>query len=99
MGDLASLEVLYLHGNDLTGPVPSELGNLTALTNLWLKDNMLIGQIPRELGDLPALERVRISGNDFTGCMPAGLLEDEDTGRTSDAEVYELPTCDSEYGS
>ena len=75
------------------------MGNLTALTNLWLKDNMLIGQIPRELGDLPALERVRISGNEFTGCMPAGLLDDEVTGRTSDAEVYELPTCDSEDGS
>ena len=49
--------------------------------------------------DLPALERVRISGNEFTGCIPAGLLDDEVTGRTSDAEVYELPTCNSEDGS
>ena len=94
LGDLASLEVLYFHGNDLTGPVPSELGNLTAMTNLWLKDNMLSGEIPRELGDLSSLVRVRISGNDFTGCIPAGLTDDEETGRTSDAESLGLDVCE-----
>ena len=86
--------MLYLHGNDLTGPIPSELGDLSALTNLWLKDNMLSGEIPRELGDLPSLERVRISGNDFTGCIPAGLTDDEETGRTSDAESLGLDVCE-----
>ena len=94
LGDLASLEVLYFHGNDLTGPVPSELGNLTAMTNLWLKDNMLSGEIPRELGDLSSLVRVRISGNDFTGCIPAGLTDEEETGRTSDAESLGLDVCE-----
>ena len=94
LGDLSSLEVLYLHGNDLEGPVPSELGNLTAMTNLWLKDNMLSGEIPRELGDLSSLVRVRISGNDFTGCIPAGLTDDEETGRTSDAESLGLDVCE-----
>ena len=94
LGDLSSLEVLYLHGNDLKGPVPSELGNLTAMTNLWLKDNMLSGEIPRELGDLSSLVRVRISGNDFTGCIPAGLTDDEETGRTSDAESLGLEVCE-----
>ena len=94
LGDLSSLEVLYLHGNDLKGPVPSELGNLTAMTNLWLKDNMLSGEIPRELGDLSSLVRVRISGNDFTGCIPAGLTDDEETGRTSDADSLGLDVCE-----
>ena len=94
LGDLSSLEVLYLHGNDLKGPVPSELGNLTDLTNLWLKDNMLSGEIPRELGDLSSLVRVRISGNDFTGCIPAGLTDEEETGRTSDADSLGLEVCE-----
>ena len=94
LGDLSSLEVLYFHGNDLKGPVPSELENLTALTNLWLKDNMLSGQLPEVLNNLTNLERVRISGNDFTGCIPAGLTDDEETGRTSDAESLGLDVCE-----
>ena len=94
LGDLSSLEVLYFHGNDLEGPVPSELENLTALTNLWLKDNMLSGQLPEVLNNLTNLERVRISGNDFTGCIPAGLTDDEETGRTSDAESLGLDVCE-----
>ena len=94
LGDLSSLEVLYFHGNDLKGPVPSELENLTALTNLWLKDNMLSGQLPEVLNNLTNLERVRISGNDFTGCIPAGLTDDEETGRTSDAESLGLEVCE-----
>ena len=88
------MEVLYFHGNDLEGPVPSELENLTALTNLWLKDNMLSGQLPEVLNNLTNLERVRISGNDFTGCIPAGLTDDEETGRTSDAESLGLDVCE-----
>ena len=71
----------------------SGLGDLSALTNLWLKDNMLSGEIPRELGDLSSLVRVRISGNDFTGCIPAGLTDDEEMGRTSDAESLGLEAC------
>ena len=81
-------------GTTWTGPVPSELENLTALTNLWLKDNMLSGQLPEVLNNLTNLERVRISGNDFTGCIPAGLTDDEETGRTSDAESLGLDVCE-----
>ena len=64
---MAALEHLYLHNNDLSGPVPAGLGMLSNLTNLWLRDNRLSGQIPPSLGDLPNLQRVRIGGNDFTG--------------------------------
>ena len=93
LGGLTNLERLYLHGNELSGTIPREFVGLTALTNLWLKNNNLSGQIPSELGDLSNLQRVRISGNNFTGCIPAGLTDDEDIGRTSDAEDLGLPVC------
>ena len=40
-----------LGGNELSGPVPPELGNLTNLTELALYWNELSGPIPPELGN------------------------------------------------
>ena len=93
LGMLSNLRRLYLHYNRLDGEIPGELGNLTDLTNLWLKNNNLSGEIPEALNSLTHLERVRISGNEFTGCIPAGLTDDEEMGRTSDAEALGLPVC------
>ena len=93
LGMLSNLRRLYLHYNRLDGEIPGELGSLTDLTNLWLKNNNLSGEIPEALNSLTHLERVRISSNEFTGCIPAGLTDDEEMGRTSDAEALGLPVC------
>ena len=93
LGMLSNLRRLYLHYNRLDGEIPGDLGNLTDLTNLWLKNNNLSGEIPDALNSLTHLERVRISGNEFTGCIPSGLTDDEELGRTSDAEALGLPVC------
>ena len=50
-----SLGGLYLHNNDLTGSVPSELGQLTSLRRLWLDRNDLTGSIPAALGSMSNL--------------------------------------------
>ena len=47
--------MLWLDNNDLSGPIPVELGNLANLWLLNLRDNRLTGTIPAELGDLPSL--------------------------------------------
>ena len=64
---------LNLDQNNLSGPIPAELGNLTALSVLNLGDNQLSGPIPAELGNLPALTFLGLLNNDLTGSIPAEL--------------------------
>ena len=65
--------VLDLGFNDLTGPIPAELGDLSSLTALNLSLNQLTGPIPAELGDLSSLTRLSLSSNELTGPIPAEL--------------------------
>ena len=71
LGELASLVVLKLTGNWLTGPVPPELGDLDQLRELHLRSNRLTGSIPRELSQLEQLQTLRLSSNILTGPIPA----------------------------
>ncbi len=64
---------LDLGENDLTGPIPAELGNLAYLEELWLPRNNLTGLIPAELGNLANLERLLLYGNQLNGPIPAEL--------------------------
>jgi hypothetical protein len=42
-------DTLNLYNNDLTGPIPPEIGNLTNLIRLDLSNNQLSGVIPDEI--------------------------------------------------
>ena len=64
---------LILQGNELTGPIPPELGNLTNLLVLGLTKNRLSGAIPPELGDLSNLRALVIISNRLTGAIPVEL--------------------------
>ena len=64
---------LSLPDNNLTGPIPPELGNLTHLRQLDLDDNQLTGPIPPELGNLPQLRRLVLGANQLTGPIPPEL--------------------------
>ena len=64
---------LDLFRNDLTGPIPPELGNLASLEWLSLVRNDLTGPIPPELGSLTSLEGLRLSENDLRGPIPPEL--------------------------
>ena len=73
LGNLGSLERLYLSYNQLTGSIPSELGNLGSLTFLSLTNNQLTGSIPSELGNLTSLEGLYLYDNQLTGSIPTEL--------------------------
>ena len=73
LGNLASLEDMWLSVNPLTGSIPPELGNLANLLTLLVWTNDLSGPIPPELGNLASLEALIIGGNNFTGSIPPEL--------------------------
>ena len=64
---------LYLSQNQLTGPIPAELGNLSNLQDLSLWGNQLTGPIPAELGNLSNLQWLSLPENQLSGPIPAEL--------------------------
>ena len=74
LGNLASLEYLYLNRNQLIGEIPSELGRLANLEALGLSGNQLSGEIPPELGKLNRLELLYLYRNQLIGEIPPKLV-------------------------
>ena len=64
---------LYLHNNDLSGDIPSELGKLARLQRMNLGGNDLVGEIPSELGDLSNLKSLSLTSNSMSGDIPSEL--------------------------
>ena len=56
---------LELNDNNLSGPIPPEIGNLDRVYQLSLKDNALTGPIPPEIGNMTDLESLRLWNNDL----------------------------------
>ena len=67
-GSPAALQVLDLSENELTGPIPAELGQLTAGC-----EPQLSGPIPAELGQLGALMMIALVMNQLSGPIPVEL--------------------------
>ena len=59
--------------NQLSGPIPKELGVLRNLVRLGLKHNQLTGEIPAALGSLIGLAELTLAYNQLTGPLPAAL--------------------------
>ena len=70
---MTNLENLPLWGNNLTGPIPPELGRLSNLDVLTLYNNNLTGPIPPELGDLTNLTYLWVTNNNLTGPLPSSM--------------------------
>ncbi len=65
---------LDLHGNNLSGTIPTEIGDLTDLyTALDLSNNNLTGPIPASLGRLGSLHNLLLNNNQLTGAIPPEL--------------------------
>jgi hypothetical protein len=75
IGNLISLNSLYLHHNQLTGEIPLDIGNLINLTLLWLGSNQLTGDIPSEIGNLTDLVSLYLLGNQLSGEIPVEICD------------------------
>ena len=64
---------INLDRNQLSGPIPTEMGRLSNLIYLGLFDNQLSGPIPAELGSLSNLASLYLNDNQLSGPIPAEL--------------------------
>ena len=64
---------LRLSGQNMTGPIPPEMGYFTALEELELRGNKLTGTIPPSLGNLRTLKLLDLTRNQLTGPIPEEL--------------------------
>jgi Leucine-rich repeat (LRR) protein len=75
VGNLTSLQSLYLYSNQLSGSIPSTIGKLASLTYLDLNSNELTGSIPPELGQLSLLQELYLYFNHLTASIPAVISQ------------------------
>ena len=63
-------QTIGLSGDQISGPIPPEIGELTGLQTLMLQNGGLTGSIPPEIGNLPNLLHLYLDGNQLTGSIP-----------------------------
>ncbi|KAL6844316.1 hypothetical protein ACP4OV_025989 [Aristida adscensionis] len=67
---MTSLQTLWLHGNQFSGPLPDAIADCKELTRLRINDNQLVGFLPPGLAALDKLTELRIDNNNFMGPVP-----------------------------
>ena len=97
-GEVYSVEStteLDLRNNELTGPIPPEIGYLTNLTYLDLRYNELTGSIPSEIGNLTNLTYLKLSSNQLSGIIPDEICNQGDSspGLSNNQLCPPYPTC------
>ena len=68
-----SVVQVNLANNQLSGPIPPELGNLANLSRMELFGNQLSGPIPPELGNMREMAELYLYGNALSGPLPESL--------------------------
>lgn len=71
---LTSLRVLDMNFNDnISGPLPTDLGNLSLLQQLAFSHNQLTGRIPDSLCDAQYLQQIYLRYNQLSSEIPKCL--------------------------
>ncbi|KAI4313232.1 hypothetical protein L6164_026225 [Bauhinia variegata] len=70
---IATLRIVVLSNNKLSGEIPSSFSNLTQLVELDLSHNRISGFIPPKIGNSTNLEKLDLSSNNLSGPIPSSL--------------------------
>jgi internalin A len=90
IGQLSTLEVLQLFGNQLR-ELPPEIGQLSALDTLYLIENQL-SELPPEIGQLSALSVLQLDDNQLCELPPElGQLSELSVLTLNGNQLSELP--------
>ncbi|GER51710.1 leucine-rich receptor-like protein kinase family protein [Striga asiatica] len=73
--NLPNLKMLSLRGNQMEGPIPTNIGKCRELQILWLTRNGFEGEIPSEIASLRMLEILYLGSNKFEGLIPKKIGE------------------------
>ena len=73
IGNLKSLQILFLFDCQFLGSIPASLENLTQITSLNLNGNHFSGKIPNVFYNLRNLISLDLSGNNFSGQIPPSI--------------------------
>ena len=98
IGDLKSLEILYLPKNQLTGELPETIGNLTRLEALYLYYNQLTGTIPDSFVNLTNLYYLWVQGNHMDGTLSEALLKSDWWNNLFDKRILQAKGYKLKYG-
>ncbi|KAL8129427.1 hypothetical protein V2J09_018582 [Rumex salicifolius] len=66
---MVSLTSVWLHGNQFSGEIPSNIGDLVSLNELDLNSNIMSGLIPESLANME-LSKLDLNNNHFMGPIP-----------------------------
>lgn len=67
------ITALDLHGNNLSGSIPSDIDKLTKVNVLSLYNNQLTGEIPASIGNFNMLGILQLNNNKLEGNVPEEL--------------------------
>lgn len=77
LGELSTLQSLYLGVNALHGSIPLELGYSSSLSDIELSGNTLTGTLPTSIWNLcDRMVSLKIHGNSLSGSLPNPALPD-----------------------
>ncbi|XP_074335404.1 receptor kinase-like protein Xa21 [Apium graveolens] len=68
-----TIELLFLHGNNLYGSIPRDIGKLVKMKSLSLHHNFLTGTIPVKIGELSELGYLDLGANKISGLIPTSI--------------------------
>ncbi|KAL5550442.1 hypothetical protein UlMin_000618 [Ulmus minor] len=70
-----SLQTLFLHNTNFSGPLPTSIDNLWNLSRLELSGCQFNGTLPNSMVKLTKLVYLELSLNKFTGSIPSSLFK------------------------